>query len=101
MEKFVLNQQGIPSIQKDPAATLDYSFDWTEYLAAIADTIASKVITVSAGLTKASDAVAGGVVTAWVSGGTEGGAAETVSCKITTAGGRVDERTINLIIKGR
>lgn len=85
---------GLPTIDKDPDAKLDYSFDWTDWLAGVSDTIASYVVTVS-GVTLESHARVSGVVTAWLSGGTAG-LVGTASCKITTTGGRIDERTIGL-----
>ncbi len=91
--------QYVPSIKKDPEAVLDYTFDWTDWLAGISDTIASRTVT-GTGVTIDSSVLATPLVTAWVSGGTVGAIA-TVECKIVTAGGRTDERTIYLIIEER
>ena len=79
-------------IPKDPAAILDYVFDWTDWLDA-GDTISSQTITVAAGLTKDSDSESSGIVTIWLSGGT----ADTdyiVACEIVTNLGRTEERSI-------
>ena len=84
---------------KDPQAVLDYSFDWSAWLEAISDTIVSAVFT-AVGCTAVSQGVAEGVATAMVSGG-EVGQVAAVTCRITTAAGRVDDRTINFLIKHR
>lgn len=88
-----------PSIIKDPGATLDYTFDWTDWLALVADTIASYSVTVD-GVTKTSDARVGALVTVWVSGGTLGGVGS-ATCHVTTTGGRTDDRTIYFLIRER
>ena len=84
---------------KDPDAKLDYSVDWSEWLEE-GDSISASVWTVTAGITKISDAHANGVATIWLSGGT----AETqynVANKITTTAGRIDERTLSIIVQSR
>lgn len=79
---------------KDPDAVLDYAFDWTDWLQET-ETISAHTITVTAGITKDSDSESGGIVTVWLSGGTEG---ETypVACQITTSMSRTDERTVEI-----
>ena len=73
-------------------------FDWSAWLAA-SETVTTKTITPSAGITVNSSTEAAGVVTVWVSGGVVG--AQTVACKITTNAGRTDERTITLVVTDR
>jgi hypothetical protein len=87
--------EGLPTIDKDPSAKLDYSWDWGEWLDDVNDTIASYVITVAGGVVLDSHARVGGVVTGWISGGAVEAVA-TAACKITTTAGRIDERTIGL-----
>lgn len=100
-----------PWIEKDPHAVVDYHAAWSDWLDG--DTIASVVWTVSTGLTKDSQAVNSGAVTidgvshpansvatAWLSGGTAG-QSYTVACRITTAGGRTDERTFRVVVRER
>lgn len=82
------------TFQKDPEAVLDYSFDWTPWLAA-GETITSKTVTVPTGLTLDASNEAAGVVTAWISGGTAG-TAYRVECLIVTSEGRTDERSITI-----
>jgi hypothetical protein len=95
---------GKPTIDKDPNAVLDYSVDWTDWLATTSpvDTITTHniLLPVGSGLTTVTSSVTGGVVTFWVSGGTVG-TTEKVTVRITTAGGRVDDRTVYLKIKDR
>lgn len=86
--------------KKDPDALLDYTFDWALYLTPIGDAIASVVWVLSAGLTKVSGAFTATTATVFVSGGVEGDT-ETVTCRITTSGGRTDDRTISLNIVPR
>jgi hypothetical protein len=85
---------GRPTIDKDPGATLDYLWDWSAWLAAVSDTISSVSVT-SSGATVGTVSHAAGVVTARISGGTEGTTVP-VACQITTTGARIDERTIYL-----
>lgn len=91
---------GKSTIQKDPAATLDYTFDWSDYLALIADTIASVTFTVAGGVALTTQSNTTTAATAWISGGVTGVPAS-VACRITTSSGRTDERTIYLKIKDR
>lgn len=88
------------SYKKDPNAILDYTFDWAPYLTPIADTIASVQFTTSTGLTKTSQSNTATAATAFVSGGVVG-KTEKLTCRIVTAGGRTDERTIDLKILER
>lgn len=88
------------AFKKDPNAVLDYTVDWTAYLAPIVDTIATATWIVPATLTKVSDTHSSTTATAFISGGTAG-TTETVTCRITTAGGRTDDRSITLNIVER
>ena len=84
---------------KDPDAVLDYSWDWSAWLAD-AETISSHVVTVDSGITKDSDSESAGIVTAWLSGGTVGTMYE-VACRVTTNLGRTDESTMDIRIEER
>ena len=86
--------------KKDPNATLDYLFDWEPYLTPVADTIASVMFVLTGGLVEVSKANTATKATVFVSGGTTGTPA-TITCRITTAGGRIDDRTISLTIVER
>ena len=86
---------------KDPDAVLDYKFDWSSWLAT-GETITSRTVTVDAGLTNDSDSItdSGASVTVWLSGGTAN-KNYAVACKITTDGGRTDERTDTIHVRQR
>jgi hypothetical protein len=101
----------MPSIVlKDPDAKLDYKFDWaaltngtgtSDWLAS-GETIASKSVTVTSGLTKDSDSLADSntSVLVWLSGGTAGEDYEVV-CHITTSDSRQDDRTLYVKVRQR
>jgi hypothetical protein len=82
---------------KDPSDVLDYTFDWTSFLAT-GETISSYTVTPDTGLTKDSDSQASGVITYWLSGGTADSLYNVV-CKIVTSAGRTVERTATFKVK--
>jgi hypothetical protein len=85
---------------KDPDAVLDYGHDWADWLAA-GDSITSHSVAVESGdVVKDSDSLAGTIVRAWISGGTNGTDA-TVRYRVTTAQGRTDDRTHYLKVRSR
>lgn len=84
---------------KDPAAVLDYAWDWTAWLAN-EETIVAHTVTPAEGITVSSTAEAAGVVTAWLSGGSVG-ASYALTCRVTTSQGRTDERTIRITVRER
>jgi hypothetical protein len=83
---------------KDPDSTLDYILVWSRWLGT--DTIASASWTVPAGLTEESSTATTTTATVWLSGGTAGTDYD-VACLITTAAGRIDERTIRVRCRER
>lgn len=101
-ETYNLANPARPTIAKDPNAVLDYSWDWGEWLAPLSDAIASFQVLIGPGGTLNVDSTlrVGAVVTAILSGGTLG-ATESATCRIVTAGGRTDDRTIWLKIMQR
>lgn len=94
METYTL-KNGLPTIPKTVPGVLDYPFDWTSWLNG--DTIASYDVTAQAGIVLDRDERAGPVVVAWISGGAHG-FTYLVRCRITTAVGRTDERTIAVAV---
>jgi len=108
METFIISAAGKSTISKDPNATLDYTFDWTDWLLLVADTIVSQVSSVEnsadSGVTISFSEItdANRKVVVWLSGGTVGKTA-TVRTRITTNSSppRVDDRTIYVKIKER
>lgn len=85
---------------KDPDAYLDYQVDWTRWLEGIEDTIQAVTWLVPNGLVKESESNTTTTATVWLSGG-EAGQSYDVVCRITTANGRIDDRTLNIIVKER
>lgn len=98
-ETYVMTA-GKPTINKDPEAVLDYSFDWGPWLEAVDDTIQSVLFILDPTLTKVSEAHDATTATVWLSGGAPptGGGTLKVTCRITTTGGRTDDRSIFLKI---
>lgn len=92
-DTFDLTNPKRPLIPKDPNAKLDYTFDWTAWLDAVTDTISSAEI-IADGVTAGAPVVVGSKkVVVSISGGTEG-ETHSATCRITTAGNRIDDRTI-------
>lgn len=81
------------SALKDPGSTLDYQIDWSVWLGS--DTIASSSWTVPAGLTDFAESSTTTSATQWLAGGTVGAVYSVVN-QITTTGGRIAERTIEI-----
>lgn len=76
---------------KDPQATLDYRFDWSLWL--VTDTISTVIWTVPSGITQTAATNTTTTATIWLAGGVVG-TKYTVACRITTATGRIDERSL-------
>jgi hypothetical protein len=81
---------------KDPAAKLDYQFDWNDWL--VGDTIASSSWVVPAGLTNVNDSFTAQTTTIRLSGGTHGVNYECVN-HIITASGQEDDRSITIHVR--
>lgn len=88
--------------EKDPNAVLDYVFDWSTWLAGNTPTeTISLYEVIAAGCTAIATLLTDqNKVTVRVSGGTVDQPA-TVTCRITTNTGQVDDRTLTLKIKER
>ena len=99
-DTYVISASGKATILKDPQAKLDYVWDWAAWLIDISDTISSHLITVETGITLDSSAIMASTVVAFISGGTVG-ATNKATCRITTAGGRIEERSIYIKIVER
>lgn len=81
---------------KDPDAVLDYTWDWSAWLDAVQDTIASHQLSTpstTGGLVVEQSEVVGKSVVAIISGGTAGKTFP-VTCHIVTADAREDDRTL-------
>lgn len=82
---------------KDPNAVLDYGYDWSKWLLSVDDTITSSTWTVT-GATADSDSHDDTTTTVWLSGGTVGTPIVATN-RITTAGGRTDDRTLRIAVR--
>jgi hypothetical protein len=85
---------------KDPDAVLDYEVDWSNWLATDSDTISGHTVIASAGITVDSSTRTSTAVTFWLSGGTVG-QQYVVTVQITTAAGRIDERSLTFNVRDR
>lgn len=81
---------------KDPSARKDYQVDWSAWLDS--DTISAVAWTVPSGITNYSTSNTTTVATIWLVGGTANADYEVV-CQITTAGGRIEQRTIKIQVR--
>jgi hypothetical protein len=84
---------------KDPSSVLDYRIDWTDWLQP-GDTISTSNWTVPAGISKDSNTNDTVSATIWLSGGTAGNIYNIV-CRIVTAVGRTDERSLDIKVEER
>lgn len=91
-----INAHGYPTWEKAPAAHKDYSLDWSDWLGT--DTVQSSTWEVPDGLSKTSTGNTASVTSIWLSGG-EVGKSYVVTNTITTAGGRVDSRSIEIKVR--
>ena len=83
---------------KDPNEVLDYKIDWTDRLAG--DTIVSVQWVVPAGIVADSNSFSPTEAILWLSGGTSG-ELYIMTCRVTTAGGRVMDESVRLRVKDR
>ncbi len=84
---------------QDPEERLGYSWDWSDWLADVSDTIESATVTVPEGLTAVEPyVVVGNFVTQRVSGGTVDDTYKMV-CKVTTTGGLIVKEPIYVTIR--
>lgn len=83
--------------RKDPSDVLDYQINWAAALET--DTIASSVWTAPSGFTVNSSTFNSTTTTVWLAGGTAG--IHSITNRITTAGGRTIERSVELPVEER
>lgn len=84
---------------KDPDAVLDYHLNWKKELDSD-DTINGLTTFVPTGITKNSDSYTDTRSSIWLSGGSAGGTYDIIF-RITTSGGRTDDRTITIRVEER
>ena len=106
VDTYIPNNKGQPTIFKDPKAILDYTFDWSVWLAGISDTISASLGAVSftidavSGATIVSQSNTSTTATVWIAGG-QSGTSAIVTCQIKTFGVRTDDRLIIIKFKER
>lgn len=86
----------IQSFNKDPQARKDYGFDWSAWLGT--DTITASTWTLPSGITSYAESNTTTVATVWLSGGTHG-QDYLVTNQITTAGGRIEQRSLKIQVR--
>lgn len=89
----------MPAYVKDPDASLDYGFDWSDWLDT-GETILSSLWTVDDGLTGSGESNDDTSTTIWLTGGTDGEDYKAVN-HIVTSAGREDDRTITIKVRSR
>ena len=85
---------------KDPDAVLDYSVEWSLWLAGDAISSSEWLLEDGAILEKATDTHTSTKATIWLQGGQEG-ITYLVTNRIVTVGGRTDDRTISIKVEDR
>lgn len=88
------------SFIKDPDAVLDFTRNWSAWLAEVDDTIETSSWTVPDGIEKTNESHTDTTATIWLAGG-EVDSTYQLTNRITTAGGRTDERTFSVEIRQR
>lgn len=96
MTGFVIDIQGRATQPKTPESILDYTFDWTAWLAA-GEAITANTVTPASGVVVVSSVASATTVTTTLSGGTAGQLAR-ITCLISTNQGRTEEAAIYLQI---
>lgn len=85
----------VNKFNKDPDAVLDYAIDWSAWLAD--DTIASAEAIADEGIVVESDAMVGSQHVIWISGG-DVRRSYIITSRITTAAGRIDDRSLKIFV---
>jgi len=86
----------IEAFVKDPSDQMDYGFDWSDWLGS--DTITASAWTVPTGITNFSTSNTTTTSTIWLTGGTH----QTdylITNQITTAGGRIKQRSFKIMVR--
>ena len=85
---------------KDPDAVLDYSVDWSLWLAGDEIFTSEWLLEEGALIEKATDSNTATKATVWLRGG-QSGITYPVTNRIVTVGGRTDDRTISVKVEDR
>lgn len=84
---------------KDPNARLDYTWDWSSWLAS-GETITAHQVILPTGITLDLSTADASTVTAWLLGGTAA-TKYRIICRVTTSANRIDDRSITIICADR
>lgn len=84
------------NMTKDPNARLDFKIDWSAWLSS-GDSITSSQWFIPDDLADDTPSISGAITTVWLSGGVDGRTYQ-VTNRVTTAQGRVDDRTIRIAV---
>jgi hypothetical protein len=85
---------------KDPDAVLDYSVDWSRWLAGDEISSSEWLLENGAAIEKVTDTNTTTSATVWLRGG-DAGTTYLVTNRIVTTGGRTDDRTITVKVEDR
>ncbi len=85
---------------KDPDAVLDYSVDWSAWLAGDQISSSEWLLENGAAIEKVSDTFTQTKATVWLRGG-QVGRSYVVTNRIGTSGGRTDDRSITVRVEDR
>jgi hypothetical protein len=99
MTGFRAQPDGVPVIDKAIPGDLDYTEDWSAWLAT-GETITAAAWTVPTGISAHSPSFTITSATTWLSGGTTG-TVYVVSCTITTSASRIDTRSFKISVRFR
>lgn len=88
-----------PSIEIDPDAILDYTFDWTDWLDGVSDIfdtmpVPPPVVITASNITIDSFDVSGKKIIVWLSSAICDKGTVSCTCQIRTAAGRTEQRTM-------
>ena len=85
---------------KDPDAVLDYSVEWSAWLAGDEISSSAWLLEQGAAIEQVTDAHTATKTTIWLRGG-DAGTTYLVTNRIVTVGGRTDDRTISVKVEDR
>lgn len=82
---------------KDPDSTLDFVWDFKDWLSTGDSIVSHQFITSSEDIIVEDSNESGGEITAFISGGVLGKVYE-ITCRVTTSLGKIDDKSANFII---
>jgi hypothetical protein len=85
-------------LTKDPAAQLDYGFDWSVYIGSSGKTISASTWTIPDGLVSHGDSSSSTATSVILSGGTLAKAYNVVNL-VTFSDGTIDQRSMTILIQ--